>query len=173
MSALDSTPLNKNFLSPLNFEFSLQRAPHLNFFIQSINLPGVSFMNPLQPTPFSNIPQTGDRLYFDDLSVVYKVDEDLQNYLEVFNWITELGFPADFTQYQAIATKSIASGTGLRSDITLLIQNSLKVANFQVNFRECIPVAIGPLQFSSTDDTVNFMTCSVTFRYMFYELSKI
>ena len=173
MSALDNTPINKNFLSPLNFEFSLQRAPHVNFFIQSINLPGVSFENPLQPTPFSNIPMTGDRLYFGDLNVTFKVDEDLQNYLEVFNWITELGFPADFDQYQVIAAKSISSGKGLRSDITLLISASTKVANYQVNFRECIPISVGPLQFSTTDESVNYMTCMVTFKYMFYELSKL
>jgi hypothetical protein len=173
MVADTTTPLNKNFLSPLNFDFSLQRAPHLNFFIQSINLPGVSFMNPLQPTPFSNIPMTGDRLYYDDLNIVFKVDEDLQNYLEIYTWLSELGFPADFNQYQQISSKPITAGNGLRSDITLLISNGIKVANFQVNFRECIPVAIGPLQFATTDDSINYMTCSATFRYIFFEIEKI
>lgn len=173
MSALDNTPLNKNFLSPLNFDFSIQRAPHINFFIQSVNLPGLSFMNPLQPTPFSNIPQTGDRIYYDDLVVTYKVDEDLQNYLEIYNWFTSIGFPADFNQYQQLKAQSLTTGKAIYSDITLLISNSTKVANFQVNFRECFPVAIGPLQFNSTDNDINYLTCTATFRYIFFEITKI
>ena len=44
MTAIDKTPTNKNFLSPLNFQFQLKRAPYLNFFIQSINIPGVNFL---------------------------------------------------------------------------------------------------------------------------------
>ena len=39
MSALDSNPANKNFLSPLNFSFRIKKAPYTNFFIQKVNVP--------------------------------------------------------------------------------------------------------------------------------------
>ena len=102
MTALDNTPYNKNFLNPLNFNFYIKRAPYVNFFVQSVNLPGFGFTTPLQQTPFSNIPQTGDRIIFQDLEVTFKVDEELQNYLEIANWIRSIGFPENFEQYAGI-----------------------------------------------------------------------
>jgi hypothetical protein len=42
MSSIDNTPENKNFLSPLNFRFQIKKAPHVNFFVQSVNIPAIS-----------------------------------------------------------------------------------------------------------------------------------
>ena len=42
MSILDTQPTNKNFLSPLGFRFTIKKAPNLNFFVQSVNIPTLS-----------------------------------------------------------------------------------------------------------------------------------
>ncbi len=62
MSALSNNPTSLNFLSPLNFNFRLKRPPNLNFFIQKVNLPGISFPSPNETNPFVNIPVAGDHL---------------------------------------------------------------------------------------------------------------
>ena len=173
MTALDNTPLNKNFLSPLNFSLEIRRAPHLNFFCQSANIPSLSFQYPEQSNPFTNIPIPGDRLRFEDLNIVFKVDEDLQNYLELNNWMRSLGFPESFTEYAQIASNSIISGTGTRSDITLMVLNGIKVPNFEITFREAFPISLGSLQFSTIDESINYITCSVSFKYIFFDILKI
>jgi len=173
MSAIDNTPVNKNFLSPLNFNFYIQRAPHLNFFAQSVNLPGVSFINPIQTNPFTNIPQPGDRIHFEDLTVTFNVDEDLQNYLEIHNWIRSLGFPENFQEYAQIKAQQPTSGAGIRSDLTLFISNGIKIPNFEVTFREAFPIAISRLNFQTTDSTIDYITASATFKYIFFEIQKL
>ena len=89
MTAIDNTPSNQNFFSPYNFTFELKRSPYLNFFIQSLNVPGISLNSPTYPTPFVNIPMAGEHLSFNNLSVTFKVDEQFKNYLEIFNWINQ------------------------------------------------------------------------------------
>ena len=81
MSAiLDQTPSNRNFLSPLNFKFTIKKAPHVNFFIQKVNVPQIILKPPIAGNPFTNIPYPGDHIDYSTLEITFKVDEDLQNY---------------------------------------------------------------------------------------------
>lgn len=173
MSALANNPANLNFLSPLNFNFRLKRAPNLNFFIQKVNLPAVSFKSVVQPNPFVNVPVAGDHLDYGDLSVTFKVDEDLNNYLEIHNWIRSLTFPENFEEYENIKRNAEYTGQGLTSDITLIISNSVKIPNFEVNFRNAYPTSLSALSFQTTDSTVEFITATATFEYLLYDIVKI
>ena len=173
MSALDNTPVNKNFLSPLNFSFQIKRAPYINFFVQKVNLPSISIDFPIQATPFTNIPIAGEHIKYGDLTVTFKVDEDLQNWFEVHNWIRSLGFPDNFGEYAEVAVNTITSGNGITSDITLLISDSAKNPNYAVTFRDCFPVSLTDLNFETTDSSVDYITASASFRYILYDVVKI
>jgi len=173
MSALDNNPVNNNFLSPLNFSFQLKRAPYIDFFIQRVNFPSVSLDFPVQQTPFTTIPISGDQLRFGDLDVSFKVDEELQNWFEIHNWIRSLGFPDNFGEYNNIKTNGVTSGLGILSDITLLIFDSAKNPNYSVTFRDAFPVSLSDLNFQTTDSSVDYVTASASFRYTLYDVVKI
>ena len=49
--------------------------------------------NAVQPTYLKDIPIPGDKMEFEDLSVRFLVDENLENYMEIQNWMRGLGFP--------------------------------------------------------------------------------
>ena len=105
MSAVTNTPENKNFLSPINFRFQIKRSPHLNFFIQRVNLPAIRLPDVTYPNPVQNIPYFGEHMEYADLVIEFKLDEDLQNYLELHNWLIQLGTPERLDQYREIAIK--------------------------------------------------------------------
>jgi hypothetical protein len=42
MSAFDKQIANRNFLTPLGFKFNLTRAPKVDFFSNSANIPGIN-----------------------------------------------------------------------------------------------------------------------------------
>ena len=71
MSAIDNTPSNKNFLSPLNFKFQIKKAPHVNFFIQKVNIPDVKLISPEYPNPFVNAPIPGEHLTYGILEITF------------------------------------------------------------------------------------------------------
>lgn len=173
MSVIDNTPSNKNFLSPLNFKFNLKRAPHVNFFIQKVNVPALNLPSVTFPNPMVNIPLSGEHLTYGDLDITFKVDEDLQNYLELHNWIKDLGKPINFDGYKKLLEKREYTGEGQRSDISLMVLSSTKSANFEIVFTDAHPVALSGLVFNTTDETVNYIEASATFKYTYYEISKI
>lgn len=173
MSAIDNTPSNRNFLSPLNFKFQLKRSPHVNFFIQKVNVPSIELPPVTTGNPFVNIPYSGDHIAYADLSITFKVDEDLQNYLEIHNWIKALGKPKDFEDYKALASKQEFTGDGLKSDISLMVLSSTKSANYEIIFAEAHPIGLSGLVFITTDENVNYIEASATFKYTFYDINKV
>ena len=172
MSVIDNTPTNKNFLSPLNFKFQIKKAPHVNFFIQKVNIPSIALPNPVATNPFVNIPYPGEHLRYGDLEISFKVDEDLQNYLEIHNWLVSLGKPENFDQYKQIQNIDQVTGNGIYSDIALYVLASTKMPNYEITFIDAFPTALSDISFNSVDNDVNFIQASATFKYTYYNINK-
>lgn len=163
---------NRNFLSPLNFKFSLKRAPHVNFFIQAVNLPGLSLPEIDVSNPLIRVPYAGDHLLYDELQITYKVDENLRNYMELHEWIRALG-KRSFEEYRALANTPSYTGGGLKSDISLMILTSNKNANYEVVFKDAIPISVSGINFATTDPDVDYVTATASFRYVAYDVTKV
>jgi hypothetical protein len=174
MSTLDNTPSNRNFLSPLNFKFVLKRAPHVNFFLQKINLPQVTINpTPVYANPLIDIPLAGEFVTFSPLSITFKVDEDLQNYLEIFNWIKALGDYGRDGDYRALQDASPGSEKGLVSDISLMVLSSTKMPNYDITFMDSFPTSISAMTFNTTDNDVAYIEAQAEFRYTIFEIKNI
>lgn len=173
MSAIDNTPSNKNFLSPLNFKFQIKKAPHVNFFIQKVNVPPILLVAPEIPNPFVKFPIPGDHINYSDLSVTFKVDEDLQNYLEIHEWIKALGKPQDFEQFKNIEEKKSWTGDGIYSDITVSILSSTKSPNYEVTYVDAHPISLSGLEFNTTDENVNYVEATAVFKYTLYDIYRV
>jgi hypothetical protein len=173
MALLLNQPDNINFLSPLGFRFTLARAPNLNFFATDVNLPSLSLGFIEVPTPFKVLDFPGDRLDYGDLQVTFKVDEDFQNYFEIYNWIVALGFPEDYGQYQRVAAADPGEKENIFSDATLTIMNSGMIPNIEVRFQDLFPVSLGDINFTSTDSDVNYVTNTATFKYKLFTMHKL
>ena len=174
MPIYGSQPENRNYLSPLNFVFTILNAPNVNFFLQKANLPGMNIPHTEQPNPFVSIPLSGEHVKFNDLKITFKVDEDMQNYLEIYNWLKGLGKPESFWQYKNLEQQPSYSGNGVTSDLSLIILNSAQKPNFQVIYKDAFPVSITDLEFDTTrDDVEPFMNASVVFKYTYHDISQL
>lgn len=159
---------NPNFLSPLSFKFVLTRAPNLNFNIQSVRLPGMSLSSIDTATPFVAIPNSG-KIVYSPLTITFRVNEDMTDYLEIDNWMEGLGSPSNFSQYGNLKD----SLHGLYSDATLVINNSRKLGNMSATFYDIFPIDISDLQFTTMDTDVNYIECTVDFRYLRREIGVL
>jgi len=173
MSAIDNTPTNKNFLSPLNFIFVLKRSPNLNFFVQKINLPGLSLTPIETPSPNLFIPYSGDHITYEKLRLTFKVDEDFQNYLELHNWLRGLGYPVKQSEYATLKNADIGTGENVKSDISLVITDGLKNPNIEITFKDAFPIDLSELLFETTDTDVNYVTATATFSYVYFDILKL
>lgn len=173
MTALSSNPLNKNFLSPLSFQVAIQRSPNLNFTVQNSTLPGIMLDNVDTNNPFVRIPHAGDHIYYEELSMQFLVDEDLNNWLEMHDWIRGLGFPNRWEEYEELHRQPKYSGLGIKSDITMLVANSSKNLRIQVVYKDAFPIALSSIQFDTTLTDIQYLTAFVTFAYTSYDISRL
>ena len=168
MSAIANQPSNKNFLSPLGFKFFIKKTPNINWFVQAVNLPTIALPDVTISTPFINVPVPGDRVQFSNLEVTFRVDEDMQNYLEIYNWLISAGFPETFQQYKGLDPANSGNRFNQKeiiSDATLVIHDSKMNPKTEVTFKDMFPIALSELKFDSSMPDVNYIQSTATFRY--------
>ncbi len=167
---------NRNFLSSVGFKFTLNRAPKVAFFSNSANIPAITLGVAIQPNYTTDIPIPGDKMEFEDFTLRFLVDENLENYMELQNWMRGLGFPEslqeiyDWQNSNESFEQPYKSDMNLYSDGTLLVLNSNKNFNFNVVFRSMFPYQLSTLQFDATNQDEEYFTAEVSFKYLMYNI---
>jgi hypothetical protein len=173
MSVLDNQPLDQSFLSPLGFKLQIKKTPTVNYFIQKATIPSVSLGIADIDSPFTKVPFPGTKLTFGNLQVTFKVDENMLNYLEIYSWLRDVGFPDNFAQYSNIAGQQVTSGEGVFSDITLIVLSSAMNPNVEITFFDCFPVDLSELEFDSTLSDVDYLTATATFASRRFDIKAL
>lgn len=170
--AVYSTPNNKNLLSPTGFRFVLNRAPNINYFTYSVPIPTLTLGEIDTENPNVRLPFPGDKLRFEPLSIRFRVDEDLQNYLEIHNWLLSLGYPEDISK-SGYGRGAYNTSGEVYSDGTLLILTSHQNVNFRINFKNMFCISLSELNFDASLADIEYLEATATFRYSTYEFEKI
>ena len=163
---------NRNFLSPIGFQFSLNKTPKVTFFSNSARIPDISLGTAIQPVYLKDIDVPGDKLSYGDFNLRFLVDENLTNYMAIHNWLTGLGYPESTKEFKDATTDA----DGLRDREEVFSDGSLSIlnSNFRqvavVKFKDLFPVFLTSLEFEATDTDVNYFTAEVTFKYTIYEI---
>jgi hypothetical protein len=173
----NNQPTNRNFLSPAGFKFNLNKAPKVDFFSNFAGIPGITLGSALQTRYGKNIDIPGDKMSFEDFKLRFLVDENMENYMEVHNWMTGLGFPYSLEQYkelkdnsQTYNSPSLKGDFYERSDGTLQVLNSNLNTQAQVIFTGLYPVYLSALDFDATVEDIRYFTAEVTFKYTYYRI---
>ena len=166
----DQQPANLNQLNVVSFDVNFSRLPSVQYFCQRISLPTVILGETNEPTPFMNIPVEGDTLTFEAMSLSFIVDEDLQNYLEIYNWMTALGFPRDYSQFRAldnITELNNASGQedSKYSDLTIILHTNKLNPNYKIIFTDLFPTSLSSIQFDATPTGMEPIVVDATFNF--------
>lgn len=166
---------NRNFLSPTGFKFSLTRAPKVAFFANSANIPALTLGTTYQPNYLVDNKIPGDKIDFEDFTLSFLVDENLENYTEIQNWIRGLGFPESLNeiyklQSQRVVDNSSSKNMNIYSDGSLIGLNSSMNTQFEVKFKEMFPYSLSSLDFDATNTDIEYFTAQVSFKYTYYKL---
>ena len=99
-SPIARQPTKLDYSSPTQFKFSINQLPKVEFFTVAANIPGISLPPATYNTPFKNIPTIGEKPEYEDLTITFIVDEFLENYITIHEWITGTGFPKSRKQFR-------------------------------------------------------------------------
>ena len=163
---------NRNFLSPSGFQFNLAKAPKVDFFSNSARIPGIQLGEIMVGNYLKAVPVPGDQVQFEDLTLSFIVDENLENFLEIHSWVYGLGYPKTVSQFGDLVTQDNNEIDNLQqfSDGTLTILNSNFNPMAYVKFTDMFPISLSTLEFTASESDYTYFTATVTFKYLLYEI---
>lgn len=152
----------KNFLLPNNFKFQVTKLATLTDYIQAVDFPGI-FLGVTEgvPNPFQTVPEPGEHMDYEDITVTFKLDEDLEVYTEISDWIEAMGKPTNFGQYAALNNKPVSDGT-------LTILDSQGNSKLNYTFLDLYPQFLSGFKLNYTLNEVTHVTADVLFKYRQY-----
>jgi hypothetical protein len=189
-SPMARQPEQLDYASPTQFRFGIHQLPKVEFFTVTANLPGISVDNTTLPTPYKDISIMGEKPTFENLTISFIVDEYLENYISLHNWLTGIGFPQDrsqFSTYRDITSNTPAAGgsnpvdivgksvpdKAMYSDAFLMILSNKNNPIVEVNFHNVFPTSLSALDFSQAATDVEYLTASAEFSYQVYEINTL
>jgi len=171
---------NRNFLSPVGFKFILANYPKVDFMCNEANLPSITMGTAIQPTYLKDIDIPGDKIDYEDFTLRFLVDENMENYLEIHNWMRGLGYPESLQEIYNLKEKAEYNPNTVKnsdiqyySDGTLQILNSNQLPRFNVKFYNMFPVNLSTLTFDATQTDINYFTAEVTFKYTIFDIEDM
>ena len=190
MVTINIQPTKLDYLSPTQFKFTISQLPKVEFFTTAANVPDLTLADAIIPTPFKPIPVMGTNLTFSNLSVTFIVDEFLENYRELHDWLTAIGFPKSRKQFRdfrsttsntptgttatpQVDVGSVGAATSARSmfsDATLTILSNKNNPIVEVRFSDLYPVSLGALEFNQNSTDVEYISVQADFTYKLYEI---
>ena len=199
----DST-LNTNPREPTVFDYAQSNQfkvyipifPLVEWFVVSCNVPGITMGQGVVPTPLVDYPIVGEKLTYDQFSMTFLVDEKLENFMELHNWLINMAPPQNTNQFMARTSEYVLptgqktkfypagnddsqTATGSTSDrqlycdITLFILSSKNNPVATVVMRDAFPTSISSLDYSQQETDTSYVQCNVTFAYPFYTLQAV
>jgi hypothetical protein len=141
------------------------------YFSQQVGIPGMKLGVAEQETPYVMIPRPGDKLEFGTLSVLFRVQENLANYIEIYTWMRRLGFPKNRSEFRELQTEletykqASNADRGEYSDATLfaLDSDNRPIAEFRI--MGCFPTSLTTPIFASDSTNTEYLHANATFEY--------
>ena len=98
---LSRQPTELDYADSTKFRFKINKLPKVEFFTTQCTLPGINLGDVVIPSPFKEIPIQGHTLTYENLDITFLVDEKLENYIELHQWLVGIGFPKARTQFSS------------------------------------------------------------------------
>ncbi len=190
--AVNRQPTIYDYAQTNQFTIFFPLFPTMEWFITRANVPGCTLGQADQYTPFVDIAVVGDKMQYENFNCTFLVDEKLNNYMEMYNWVMNIGFPfsgkAQFNKLPRPDNTSRGSTTkynprdgvyyeindrDLYTDIVLTILSSKNNAVANVYIYEAFPVSLGGIEYSQAETDTDYATCDVSFAYTWYDIKPV
>ena len=173
------TEINKSILNKNNFRLLIDKVPTVEYYVQSVNIPGLSFTETISAAGVGlDAFFPGDKVSFETLDISFIVDEDLENFKEIYDWMDAIVPVSDPAAYEAYVG-SVKTGSGTYSavdndlnqysDVTLVLNTNKNIPNRFLRFHDAFPISLSGIELQSGAEAEP-VTCNVSFRFTYYEV---
>lgn len=150
----------QNFLTTARFLVNLSRLPGVDFYCQSVTTPDINVNSNLTKYSVGYTYETDTQISYGSLTLVFIVDENLDNYNQVLKWMQSISPDEDFEETKKLFNDSKKEGFGFDyTDIELILNNNKKSRSYI--YKNCVPSSLSGLEFNVSEDL--YITASLTF----------
>jgi hypothetical protein len=155
---------NPNTLKPTSYKFAIGRLPKVEYMCQSVSLPGIE-VEPLEYRQrFVDIKEIGKASYATELELTFLVDENMENWRSIHDWMRSTTPFEDFTEV-------ITPTEDHKSDATLVVTTSAMNANISIDFKGVFCRSLGGIEFDSSNTDLGPIIASMTLSFDSYSIS--
>ena len=198
-SQITTGEINATHRQPTVFDYSqsnqfkifLPIFPTTEWFVVRANIPSVTLGVADQYTPFVRIQQVGDHITYGDFNMTFIVDESLKNYMEMYDWVKNIGFPFEHAQFNVLDRPDFANRSGgqkynpesdtyskkndqdLYTDINLQILTAKNNLIATCEVYEAFPTSLGTIEYSQQETDMTYATCDVGFAYSWFDVIPV
>ena len=163
LSPINRQPTSTNYLYQTFYKFQMRRLPKVNYFMQKVSLPDFASGGPIeQPTRFVSVKHPNKNVSFDNLTIEFLVDENLENWRELYDWMRTIYLVDDYKNFESETSTHFTEGS-------ILLLNSAMNVNKEIRFHNLLPISLSGIDFDSTDTDLSPRIATATFAFDFYE----
>lgn len=156
--------INKNFLVPISFKFSIdnQELAGIEYYSVEAQIPSISGNSITTNYRGSQGSFPADQLTYDPLTIKFMVDEGLENYQEIYNWLVQ-----NSGEQSGGDEKKI-----IQRDLILTTMTGKQNPKKLIRFVNAFPTSLGAIQFNVQNTDIEYASCDVVFAYSRFEFMK-
>jgi hypothetical protein len=200
--ALARQPETFDYSQSNQFKIYLPIFPTTEWFVVRANIPGVTMGQASQYTPFVDVAVVGDKLQYDNFNMTFMVDESLENYMEMYNWVKNIGFPfsgkdqfnklprpdhidrsnntrtrvrrmkEDTTDHGTTSAVVSSSDRNLYTDIKMTILTSKNNPIANITIYDAFPISLGNIEYSQQESDTNYAVCEASFAFSWFDVNS-
>ncbi len=178
-----SLPDNLSYLAPTQFELLVKKLPNTKYFATGVNIPAVSIGESIQPTRLgANIKVPGDKIQFGEITITFIVDENMENWTELYNWMEGITGSTDTEKYRLLVGANkrdgqpydySEDGDQLYSDMTIVVTTAANNPNRYVRIQDAYPSSLGEITMDTTvSGGITYVTCTASFQFTSFTIES-
>jgi hypothetical protein len=109
--------------------------------------------------------------------MTFYVDEQMESWVEIHNWIRAMTFPKNFDEYKNIRnlnnyTKFQQAEKPQYSDCTVTVLTSANKPMLTFKYYDVFPITLSGIMMNTTEGPETPITSDAEFRYSYYDIIK-
>jgi hypothetical protein len=110
----------------------------------------------------------GGQMEFGELTMDVLLDEKMQSYTEMYNWMLRSVNSPMITKRDDFGGNT--SSQPSYSDITIVALTSHNNTSIRFKYVDALPVSVGDIRFEATNQSVEYVTFPASFRFSYFEI---
>ena len=173
MTALSRLPQNTNYLQPSKFLLTFDRLGDVQYFCQTVNIPGVNLGQAPFNTPLLDVFVPDRKMIYNPLSIHFTIDESLNGWQQLHAWFRSIASPTSFDERNRLTALQNANKTSKSlesySDATLTILSALNNPILRVKFYNVFPITLSDVIFDTTQSADDIVTADAVFTFDYFD----